>query len=90
MCVPLPNFNSSVRDLAITSMYEIYRDADKVLVLDVEVMNLPTYKMNVAEKQLMIANCIWCTRLWTLQEGLVANELYSQVGLEAFRADNRG
>jgi hypothetical protein len=74
ICVPLEPL---ARKLAIIRMAKTYEGADKVLVLDSSLQNVSSH--NPSEELLMRIRCtIWGQRLWTLQEGMLANDLYFQ------------
>lgn len=76
-CVPLWYIYGEVRNLALDKMQQTYSDAAKVLVLDGE---LQASSMNVDyEEALMRISCSgWMRRLWTLHEGLLAQDLFIQ------------
>jgi Heterokaryon incompatibility protein (HET) len=75
LCVPTQPERE--RCLAIASLRDIYRRANKVLVLNAE---LGKVSCNVSDQELSIriASAPWWRRLWTLQEGALANELWFQ------------
>ncbi|KAL2049018.1 hypothetical protein ABVK25_010689 [Lepraria finkii] len=58
-----------LRKAAIRRMAEIYRNADRVLVLDA---GLVGRVFNRLEKLMRVATCSWLRRLWTLQEACLA------------------
>lgn len=73
LCVP------SVKDLrkrAIQLMAQTYERAAKVLVLDVGIRSQCSLSKPWAENVLRIATSGWVTRVWTLQEGILARDLY--------------
>lgn len=72
LCVPLLK---PLRKLAIRQMQKIYREADKVLVLDASV-ECSTIDANPEECLTRIQVSPWMQRLWTLQEGAFAMNLY--------------
>lgn len=67
LCVPLP---TDYRKAAIGHMADIYRSADRVVVLDSFIQGLPR-SADVMEKYARIWLSNWHRRLWTLQEGLL-------------------
>jgi len=74
LCVPLED---DVRTRAIRMMGETYKRAEKVLVLD---SSLQRVSLDASPEELMMRiRCTpWTQRLWTLQEGMLADELYFQ------------
>lgn len=66
-------------------MAEIYRRADRVLVLDSFILTLPR-SADIVEKYVRIHLSPWHHRLWTLQEGQLARRLFFQLkdGAESF------
>lgn len=83
LCVPVGD--GKERKDAIKMMAEIYRRADKVLVLDSFILSLPC-SADVVEKYLRIHLSKWHHRLWTMQEGQLASNLFFQFdgGAESF------
>ena len=74
LCVPL---EPDARMLAIGRMAKTYEGADKVLVLDSSLQRVSSHAP--PEELLMRIRCtIWSQRLWTLQEGMLASDLYFQ------------
>jgi hypothetical protein len=67
LCVP--RTNSAFRQHAIRCMSKIYKEADKVLVLDSYMQS--TGHKNLVDCLLTIACSTWVRRLWTLQEGML-------------------
>ncbi|KAF2229319.1 hypothetical protein EV356DRAFT_390947 [Viridothelium virens] len=67
-------------------MRQIYEKADFVFVLDSELesINRPLSKLETAFR---ILTSNWMRRLWTLQEGYLARELWVQFKNEAFELD---
>ena len=64
-------------NMAIVQMRKTYLAADKVLVLDSYIEVTDRTAADV-ERILRILCCGWTRRLWTLQEGALANALYFQ------------
>jgi hypothetical protein len=85
LCVPVGEKNhypggDTKRDLrkeAIRQMAEIYRQGDRVLVLDSFILTLPR-SADVVDKYLRIHLSTWHHRLWTMQEGQLASRLFFQ------------
>lgn len=76
ICVPLSN---DMRNMAIQLMARTYEGAGKVLVLDSSLTDPGVH--SAPEELLMRIRCSsWMQRLWTLQEGMLADELYFLVG----------
>ncbi|KAH6710567.1 hypothetical protein BKA61DRAFT_522966 [Leptodontidium sp. MPI-SDFR-AT-0119] len=83
MCVP--SEEGLTKSVAISTMETVYREATAVLVLDsgLELVNGSAPRAEIA---VMIASSVWFTRLWTIQEGSFAKELYFQLQDTAVRA----
>ncbi|KAI5837087.1 hypothetical protein DFP73DRAFT_569377 [Morchella snyderi] len=71
LCVPLVK---RYRNMAITRMSRTYRDADKVLVLDLSLRRVSL--SSPLECMMHVAVSPWATRLWTFQEGVLAKRAY--------------
>jgi hypothetical protein len=69
LCVPA-NSGPGKRN-ALARMAQVYRNATNVLVLDSDLLSVPSICSN-EELLLRIALCKWTRRLWTLEEGVVA------------------
>jgi len=79
ICVPRkqPDDDKDYRKIAIDSLQKTYETADKVLVIDQQLQE--SSSRATAEESLMRVLCSgWMTRLWTLQEGLLAKKLRFQ------------
>lgn len=75
ICVPL---HPETRKAAIRRMAKTYEDSDKVLVLDASLRHISVD--SPPDELLMRIRCTpWTQRLWTLQEGMLAKELYFQL-----------
>ena len=74
-CVPVKD--DTARKLAIQEMRDIYQSADRTLVLDSWVRALPR-SADVVEKATRLNLSNWQNRLWTLQEGILAHNLFIQ------------
>lgn len=77
LCVPAQQA-SEEKATAIASMAKIYKEADKVLVIDSD-LEAASCDSPVVEISTRIAISSWWTRLWTLQEGMFAKELWFQL-----------
>lgn len=75
LCVPQTPVG--IRATAITSMHQIYADADCVLVVCHELWLTPL-PLTPDEALVRIFRSKWMTRLWTLQEGALAATLAFQ------------
>ncbi|KAF8419024.1 hypothetical protein EV426DRAFT_678427 [Tirmania nivea] len=71
LCIPS---QQAARKRAIGIMGKIYRTAAKVLVIDSSIRILAA-DAPTEEKLFRIATSGWMSRLWTLQEGMLAKEL---------------
>ncbi|KAF3932083.1 hypothetical protein ABW20_dc0105914 [Dactylellina cionopaga] len=90
LCVPVGEHNVHLRGAAIRKMADVYREADRVLVLDSFVLESSS-RATLVEKYIRIHLSNWHHRLWTLQEGQLAKSLYFQFydGAQSFH-DMRG
>lgn len=77
LCVPRGDIHRDQRREAIKKMRDIYKQAEKVLVIDGELMRL-SGAANIVEIYLRMKMSGWMRRLWTLQEGLVAQDVHIQ------------
>jgi hypothetical protein len=71
ICLPIQRH---VRKSVIRHMRRTFSECDRVLVLESSLYN--TAATLPADQFLLIKKSAWLTRLWTLQEGAVAKELY--------------
>lgn len=76
LCIPVGN--EELRRLAIKKMYQTYSAADKVLVLDTDILKC-SRKADYFERVMKITSSSWMRRLWTLQEATLAKDLYFQL-----------
>ena len=78
LCIPVADALSSYRQKAIDSMAQIYAGANKVLVLDPDLQNVPgTELLNYVDVLGMhVKISPWMSRSWPLQEGAVATNLF--------------
>jgi hypothetical protein len=91
MCIP-PQENHTprqkeLRKEGITRMAETYARADKVLVLDSS-LRKHSGGMDLTEIMVRIRHAPWTTRVWTLQEGRLARNLYFQFKDRAICAED--
>jgi hypothetical protein len=77
LCCPVGKKHKNLRLDTIRKMENIYRRADRVLVLDDGIQKCPL-SAPVVEKTALIYMSNWLRRLWTLQEGILAKDLYFQ------------
>lgn len=82
LCVPLVK---RYRNMAITRMSRTYRDADKVLVLDLSLRRVSL--SSPLECIMHIRVSPWATRLWTFQEGVLAKQVYFRFSNAAVTPD---
>ncbi|KAL8641300.1 MAG: hypothetical protein Q9228_001867 [Teloschistes exilis] len=75
ICVPL---QSPYRKLAISSMATVYKDAEKVLVIDSAILSVPSTMVHSIEMAVRLRTSSWVRRLWTFQEAYLAKELHYQ------------
>ncbi|KAI0765383.1 hypothetical protein C8Q74DRAFT_1050657 [Fomes fomentarius] len=76
LCVPE---DKPLRRRAIGLMAETYENADKVLVIDSGIRSQCSLSAPKEACLLRIATSGWVQRIWTLQEGMLARELYFEV-----------
>ncbi|KAK4941940.1 hypothetical protein LTR10_018270 [Elasticomyces elasticus] len=81
ICVPLDN-----KLPALQAMFQTYQNASVVLVLDASLESV-FIEVPPQERLLRIRVSPWMQRLWTLQEGWVAQELAFQFAEAACRAE---
>jgi len=77
LCVPVGDEHKQLRKQTIGQMREIYEGADRVLVLDDWLEDL-SLSSSIYEKAARIYLSNWQHRLWTLQEGALAQQLSIQ------------
>ncbi|KAG0560290.1 hypothetical protein KC19_10G169100 [Ceratodon purpureus] len=75
LCLPAGETVKPYRKQAISQMLRIYRSAHRVLVLDNWLENLDRGSSSF-EKGIRLYLCNWQSRLWTLQEGVLASNLF--------------
>lgn len=73
LCVPAI---TQARKRAILLMAQTYRDAAKVLVIDACIRAQCSTSLSLQENVVRLSLSGWVRRVWTLQEGLLARELY--------------
>lgn len=83
LCVPLDEIH---RKMAISRFCETYRGAIKVLILDRRLAKVECGDQ--CEQMAYILCSEWMSRLWTLQEGLLASNLFFQFKDEATPLSN--
>lgn len=88
ICVPVHPADKDLRQLSITNMESIYRDASCVLVLDEALMRTSLHSSpsentfqvkdltDQRELSIRIILSDWWRRLWTLQEGLLCHTFF--------------
>jgi hypothetical protein len=75
------------RTRAVSAMQKIYQGATAVLVLDRDLEYVKP-DLSSLEKTILITTSIWWTRMWTLQEGVFAKDLYFQLEEGPVSLDN--
>ncbi|KAI9742116.1 MAG: hypothetical protein M1834_000506 [Cirrosporium novae-zelandiae] len=70
LCVPLAKINKAGHLAALKRLHEAFQSADKVLVLDSDLLQTPSW-CSPEERLLRITLCGWMRRLWTLEEGVL-------------------
>jgi hypothetical protein len=65
----------SAKRIAISKLRKVYTDASKVLVIDRDLMQVGSDQI---ERILQLLSSEWQRRLWTLQEGRLARDLFIQ------------
>jgi hypothetical protein len=65
-----------------------YEYADKVLVVDASLRAVDKSPLSTNECMIRIGSTPWMRRLWTLQEGILAKNLYFQFAKNAFHIDH--
>jgi hypothetical protein len=77
LCIPVGRDFVDYRKLAIQRMRSTYQNAKKVLVLDKEVLS-GSKDARPRERIVRIVLSTWMRRLWTFQEGFLAQDLLFQ------------
>ncbi len=75
LCCPV---SLDEKKLALTKMRQVYEDASSVLVLDVALQSYSTTSMDPLAILARIFTSRWLNRVWTLQEGALAKQLWFQ------------
>lgn len=77
VCVPAQKADKAYREMAIRNMANVYRKADRVLVVDSWIQGASRVDhINKRSARIFMSN--WQRRLWTLQERFFAKNLYFQ------------
>lgn len=82
ICLPL---KYKVRKRTLRKIHRVYQSAAKVIILDPSLFRRSVG--SVQEAIFRIRYSAWKRRLWTLQEGVVAKELYVKFRNRTFRLD---
>ncbi|KAL4778184.1 hypothetical protein BJX76DRAFT_362966 [Aspergillus varians] len=80
LCVPVHDIEA--KNQAIADMRTVYEWADRTLVLDAWTRELPI-GADITERASRLVLSNWQSRLWTLQEGVLAHNLFIQFQDEA-------
>ncbi|KIX09120.1 uncharacterized protein Z518_00198 [Rhinocladiella mackenziei CBS 650.93] len=86
-CPPDVAGQNEAQELAIKMMRETYENATAVLVLDSWLQTLKLHSIPDHEILMAIICSAWNSRLWTLQEGALAQELLFQFSDGAYNID---
>ena len=83
LCVPVRGELQDVRTKAISSLRDVYKKSDKVIVIDEELQQISLDKISWnkpssdrVEVLFRFAMSGWNSRLWTLQEGRLGDDVY--------------
>lgn len=71
------------KKLSLSKMRQVYEQASRVLVLDASLQSYSTTSMDVLEILARIFTSRWLRRVWTLQEGALAKQLWFQFADQA-------
>jgi hypothetical protein len=78
ICVPVYKRDGELHAKAMNMMKDTYRSAAEVLVLDAYLQSFQIKDASPLEAFSRVVNSSWMQRLWTLQEGRLAQTLYFQ------------
>ncbi|KAF4545445.1 Het domain protein [Lasiodiplodia theobromae] len=73
-----PTIPGKAKKMALTQMRNIYHQAERVLVLDAGLRSVEREGRSVEELAYRVYLSTWASRLWTLQEGRLAQLLFVQ------------
>ena len=74
LCIPVLTHQKPLRKKAIAQMRDIYEEADRVLVFDSKIQQLKVAD-SIYEKAVTLVISNWQHRLWTLQEGVLNQQI---------------
>ena len=77
LCIPVHPELRDLRKLSISNMRQVYSSASAVLVLEQSLQNIHS-QASIYEKGVGLYTSKWLHRLWTFQEGGLAQRLYFQ------------
>lgn len=77
LCIPVGEAQKGLRRMAIMQMRAIYEGADRVLVLDDRIERL-SVASPFCDRAVGLIISNWQSRIWTLQEGIMAQQLFIQ------------
>ncbi|KAK4207380.1 hypothetical protein QBC37DRAFT_96378 [Rhypophila decipiens] len=79
LCCPVASLNPDTNGISLMRMKSVYECAAHVLVLDLALSVHEVGPLTAVEALLRVfASSIWMRRLWTLQEGVLAQSLFFQ------------
>ncbi|KAM0818181.1 hypothetical protein AB5N19_03990 [Seiridium cardinale] len=84
ICIPFDP-TSTLKAKAVSMMNRIYREADRVLVLDNDLL---CQEGDAVELLARVQYSTWAHRLWTFQEGALAKKLYVQFRAKAIQIND--
>ncbi|KAL8773554.1 MAG: hypothetical protein Q9209_001659 [Squamulea sp. 1 TL-2023] len=78
LCVPVHPEASHLRKKAINNMNLIYAAAERCLVLDPELQQIPMKDLSPVQLNAHVLCCTWLTRSWTFQEARLSRAWYAR------------
>lgn len=75
LCIPVDPDFQDLRDSQILKMYEIYKNAHCTLAIDLDFLDM-NEDAGIAEIGMRLYLSAWCSRLWTYEEGSLAQRVF--------------